>query len=211
VEGLVEDLLDAVAGLGSVGLHVAAFLLAFGECALFMDLVVPGETGMVIAGAAAAKGDYPLPTMIAAACAGAIAGDSLSYAIGRRWGMQVIHRVGPLRRRLEPRVGRARVYFEKRGGAAVFVGRWVGVVRGVVPVVAGTAGMPYRRFVAWNVLASLLWTGVVVSAGYLLGRHIEAVVSRAGLVITVLVAAVLVAWWLVRRRSGRRGETARTN
>ncbi|MGH9050932.1 MAG: DedA family protein [Acidimicrobiia bacterium] len=189
-----------MAGLGPVFLHAAAFFLAFAECALFLDLVVPGEAGMVVAGAAAARADVPLPTMIAAAAAGAILGDSVSYVIGRRWGMAVIRRWEPIRRRLEPRAERAQKYFADHGGVAVFLGRFVGVVRGVVPVVAGTARMPYRRFLPWNVAASLVWTAAVISAGYLVGRHVEALVSRASVVVTAVVVAGVATWWLVRRR-----------
>ncbi len=190
-------------------LHAAAFLLAFAECALFMDLVVPGEAGMVVAGAAASRADVPLGTMIAAAAIGAIAGDSASYWAGRRWGMALIQRWEPVRRRLEPRVERSRDYFARRGGAAVFLGRFVGAVRGVVPAVAGMSAMPYRRFLPWNVLASIVWTSAVVSAGYLLGRNVEKVVSKASLVIAVVVVAGAVTWWLLRRRSQDRAARPR--
>lgn len=189
-------------------LHAAAFLLAFGESALFMDLVVPGEAGMVVAGAAASRADVPLGTMIAAAAVGAFAGDSVSFWVGRRWGMSLIRRWEPVRRRLEPRVERSREYFARRGGAAVFLGRFVGAVRGVVPAVAGMSAMPYRRFLPWNALASVVWTSAVVSAGYLLGRNVEKVVSKASLVIALVVAAAAGTWWLLRRRSKRRAASS---
>lgn len=203
---IAERILDAIAGLGPVVLHLAAFFLAFAECALFMDLVVPGEAGMVVAGAAASRADVPLVTMIAAAAIGAAAGDSVSYWMGRRWGVRLIRWWEPLRRRLEPRVERSQAYFTRRGGAAVFLGRFVGAVRGVVPAVAGMSDMPYRRFLPWNVLASIVWTSAVVSAGYVLGRNVEKIVSRASLVITLVVVGAAVAWWLVRRRNRSRTE-----
>jgi membrane-associated protein len=171
-----------------------------------MDLVVPGEAGMVVAGAAAARAEVPLVTMIAAAAVGAIAGDSVSYWMGRRFGMRLIRRWEPVRRRLEPRVERSHAYFAQRGGVAVFLGRFVGAVRGVVPAVAGMSAMPYRRFLSWNVLASIVWTSAVVSAGYLLGRNVEKVVSKASLAITLVVVGVAVTWWLVRRRNRSRAE-----
>jgi membrane-associated protein len=173
-----------------------------------MDLVVPGEAGMVVAGAAAARADAPLATMILAAALGAIAGDSVSYWVGHRWGMRVIRRWEPLRRRLEPRVERSQAYFAQRGGAAVFFGRFVGAVRGVVPVVAGMSNMGYRRFLPWNVLASIVWTSAVVSAGYLLGHHVEKVVSRISVGIGLAIVAIAATIWWVRRR--RRLKAART-
>jgi len=205
VSSLAERLLDNIAELGPVVLHLVVFFLAFSETALFLDLLIPGEAGMVVAGAAAARAGASLPTMILAAAAGAIAGDTVSYLIGRRWGMALIQRWEPVRRRLEPRTERAHDFFERHGGAAVFFGRFVGVVRGVIPAVAGMAEMPYRRFLAWNVVASLAWTAAVISAGYLLGRNVEKVVSRVGLAITlVVVVAVVTVWWYRRHR--RRAE-----
>jgi membrane-associated protein len=204
VSSIVEQVLDAVADLGPVFLHLAAFLLAFAECALFMDLVVPGEAGMVVAGAVAARADVPLATMIVAATVGAIVGDSVSFFVGRRWGMRLVRRWEPIRRRLEPRVEQAQAYFEKRGGAAVFFGRFVGAVRGVIPAVAGTAAMPYRRFLPWNALASTAWAGAVVSAGYVLGRNVERVVSEVGLAVAGVVVAGALVWWLLRRHRRQR-------
>jgi membrane protein DedA with SNARE-associated domain len=200
VSSLAERLLDNIAELGPVVLHLVAVFLAFSETALFLDLLVPGEAGMVVAGAAAARAGASLPTMIVAASAGAILGDTVSYLIGRRYGMRLIQRWGPIRRRLEPRAERARAFFDRHGGAAVFIGRWVGVVRGVIPAVAGMAEMPYRRFLAWNVLASVTWVGAVISAGYLMGRNIDVVVSKVGLAITLVVVVSVAAWWWYRRR-----------
>jgi membrane-associated protein len=85
----------------------------------------------------------------------------------------------------------------------------VGVVRGVVPVVAGTARMPYRRFLPWNVAASIVWTTGVMTAGYLLGRHVESAVARASLVVTALVLVVVGGWWLIARRRRRAAEPER--
>jgi membrane protein DedA with SNARE-associated domain len=200
MSSLAERLLDNIADLGPVVLHLVVFFLAFSETALFLDLVIPGEAGMVVAGAAAERAGASLPTMILAAAAGAIAGDTVSYLIGRRYGMRLIQRWGPIRRRLEPRAERAHDFFERHGGAAVFIGRFVGVVRGVIPAVAGMAKMPYGRFLAWNVAASIAWTAAVISAGYLLGRNIEKVVSRVGLVITLVVVVSVAGWWWYRRR-----------
>jgi membrane protein DedA with SNARE-associated domain len=100
-------------------------------------------------------------------------------------------------------VERAQEYFADHGGLAVFLGRFVGVVRGVVPVVAGTARMPYRRFLPWNIAASLAWTGAVMSAGYLIGRNVESLVSRASLVVTGVVVVGVGTWWVVARRRRR--------
>jgi membrane-associated protein len=204
VEALVEDLLDDVARIGGVWLHVAAFLLAFGETAFLTDLLVPGEVGMVVVGAAGARGNEPLPTLIAAAALGATVGDSVGWVLGRTVAPRLIERYAWTRRHVQPKVERAHAYFEQRGGAAVFLGRFVGALRSVVSVVAGMSGMPFRRFLAWNVAASIAWAGAVVSLGYFFGRNVESLVSDLALIIAAAIVAGAVVVWLVvraRRRS----------
>jgi membrane-associated protein len=197
--GFVERLLDFIAEIGLPGLYFVTAGLAFAECALFLDFIVPGETGMVVAGAAGARAGASLPLLIGAAALGATLGDSASYALGRYVGMPLICRWEWARKRLEPKIERGREYFHSRGGAAVFFGRFVGIVRGVVPFVAGTALMPYRRFLAWNVAASICWTGLVLSAGFLLGRNIETLVDNIALVVSIVIVVGFVGWLIYRR------------
>jgi membrane protein DedA with SNARE-associated domain len=201
VESFITDLLDDVASIGPELLLLTAFLLAFAETALFTDLVVPGEVGLIVAGAAAARGEEPhLALLIVAASLGATLGDSVGWLLGKHVGMPLIERFEWTRKRLVPKVERARGYFEKRGGAAVFLGRFVGALRAVVSVVAGMGGMPYQRFLPWNVLASVLWTGLVVSAGYFFGRNVESVVGDIGFGIAGAIVVGALAWWWFRRK-----------
>ncbi|MGH7358569.1 MAG: DedA family protein, partial [Candidatus Rokuibacteriota bacterium] len=101
---IAERLLDFVAGIGLPGLYFVAAFLAFAECALFLDVVVPGETGMVVAGAAGARAGASLPLLIAAASVGATIGDSASYGLGRFVGLPLVHRWAWARKRLQPKV-----------------------------------------------------------------------------------------------------------
>jgi membrane protein DedA with SNARE-associated domain len=133
------------------------------------------------------------------AAIGATAGDTVSYAIGRRWGLPLLKR-WRLSRRLVPKAEEAQGWFDRHGGRAVFVGRWIGALRAIVPVVAGTARMPFGRFLAWNVLASLTWAGAAVTLGYLFGNAAARAVERAGIWVYVGVAVAAAAWWIVRRR-----------
>jgi membrane-associated protein len=206
--GIAERLLDIVAEIGTPGLYFLTAGLAFGECALFLDLVVPGETGMVVAGAAGARAGASLPLLIGAAAVGATIGDSVSYALGRYVGVPLIYRWPWAKKRLEPKIEQGHEYFQRRGGAAVFFGRFVGFIRGVVPFVAGTACMPYRRFLAWNVAASICWTGLVISAGYLLGRNIETLVDNIALVVSVVGVGGFVGWLVYRRVKRSRARDA---
>lgn len=193
-------ILEWVGGLSSWVLVVAAAGLAFGETAVFLDLLVPGEVGMVIVGAAAARSDYPIVPVMVAGMLGAVVGDSVSYAIGRRWGTKVVHRWDFTRRRFEPRIKKAERYFHTHGGWLVFVARFVGAFRAVVPLVVGTAGMPYPRFLAWNVVASVTWAGIVVTLGYHFGDEIARFVDRIGLGLSAVAIVAVLGWWLLRRR-----------
>ena len=203
---MIDSILDAIADAGLGWLVVAAFGFAFAETALFLDFIIPGEVGLVVVGAAGERADAPLLLLIAVATVGAITGDSVSYVLGRRYGLRLVHRWEPVERRVGPSVERAQAYFETRGGSAVFFGRFVGALRAVVPFVAGMGHMPYRRFLVWNVLASIVWTSIVISLGYFVGAQIRDDVDRIGLAISVVVVLALVAAWLIHRRRRRVSE-----
>lgn len=197
---MFRDALDQIGDLPPGVLVVAVALLAYSETALFFDLVVPGEVGMVLAGAAAAEAGVPLALVAAAGFVGAVLGDSTSYWIGRRAGPRMVHHFRWTRKRLEPALERARGYFGRSGGWAVLGGRFVGALRAVVPFVAGSADMGFGRFLAWNVAASLTWAGSVVSAGFFFGDDIASVIDRAGVLVSAGAVAGLVAIFVWRRR-----------
>lgn len=200
MNGVVDQLL----GLASPWAYLLVGLLAVAEAAAFVGLVIPGETAMLLGGVLVAGGHAQLGVMLAAAMVGAVGGDSLGYELGRRF-------ADPLRAsRLGSRIGpqrwqRAEDYLRARGGKAVFLGRWVGVLRALVPFVAGASRMPYRVFLPYNLAGGVLWAATFVVAGYLAGNsygRVEQVAGRASLVlagVVVLVAVVvLTARWVSR-------------
>ncbi len=199
---MIEGLLDQLAGLDTHWFLLLAFLLPFGETVALLDTIVPGEVGLVLIGAAAAQADVSLVAVIAVGAAGAFLGDSTSWYIGHRWGVSLITRWEPVRRRMEPPLMRTEQYFAKHGGITVFAGRFVGVLRAFVPLVAGTSGMTFRQFVPWNLAASVLWVGVVVMLGAIFGETVATVIDRFGLVLTGLL--IVAALGLVVRHFRRR-------
>jgi membrane protein DedA with SNARE-associated domain len=198
-----SSILDGVGRLGGVLLCLAVFGVSFGESAVLLDFVVPGEVGMVVAGAAAKRNDVSPWLLVVIGSAGAVLGDSFSYVVGRRWGMPLVRRWSWLRRRLEPRFDRAHDYFGRQGGRAVFVARWVGALRALVPLVAGTSAMPYRRFLLWDAVAALLWVTTMVWLGALLGDDIARVVDRIGTGISLVAVGIIVLVLVVRSRRRR--------
>jgi membrane protein DedA with SNARE-associated domain len=208
VLAFLEDLLDRLGDLGPVALHLLAGGLAFAETAMFLDLLVPGEVGMVLVGAAARREDLPLGSLVAVGALGAALGDSVSYGLGRAVGAGRLPGSQWLVRRASRSVARAERYFERHGGRAVFLGRWVGALRAVVPFAAGLARMPYRRFLAWNIAASLGWVATVVGAGWFLGEAVAERVGDVSSAVSIVVVASLALLLVLRHRRRRRDRPA---
>lgn len=200
----MQTLLDAIPSDVGPWIYLAVFLAAASEAALFLGLVVPGETALLVAGVLAANGQGHLVPYILAAVAGAIAGDSIGYEIGRHFGPRL--RRSALGRRVgEERWERAEHYLQRKGGRAIFLGRWIAVVRAIVPALAGQAHMPYSRFLAWNVAGAVPVGVLHVGLGYLAGESyttIERYVSfgRWGLLGVAALAGVFL-YWRHRRAS----------
>ena len=197
---IANGLIDFVSQAEGIALAALVFALVLGESMIVTDLVVPGEVGLVIAGAAAAANGTPVAVVIGAALLGAIAGDSVGYLVGRRFGEEAIttHRWG---RRLRPALRRARRFLDEHGTATVAVARWVGALRGVVPVVAGSAHVSAPRFYVPAVPSAAVWATTVVVLGVVWGDDIADVVDHVGLVISVVFVTGIVAtlWWQRRR------------
>jgi membrane protein DedA with SNARE-associated domain len=168
--------------------------VVFAEDALFVGFVVPGETAAILAGVAASLGHAPLALVLCVVVLAAIVGDSVGYEVGRRLGTRVLAS-GRLDRHRE-RLDRAESLLSRRGGAAVFLGRWTAFFRAVMPALAGTARMPYLRFLAYNAAGGILWGASVVTVGYLAGRsytkveHVFGWAAAAAVALVVVVAVV---------------------
>lgn len=199
---MLGDLVDLLGDVGLLGLVAITAALAFSETAIGLDLLVPGEAGMVLAGAAADNGDHPLGLIILAGAVGATAGDCVSYLVGRCWGRAVLRRFAGRRDPIHL-WRRAEQWFERWGGAAVFLGRWIGAVRAVIPAVAGASRMSFPRFLLWNVAASLAWSTVAVSVGFIAGPHAAEWLDDFGWW-TYIFAAATIAAVLLRRRLAHR-------
>lgn len=148
--------------------YAAAGGLAFAEAALFVGLILPGETALVLSGVLAARGGISLPVALTVAILAAITGDSVGYLLGRRIGPRLrTSRAG--RRVGAERWERADAFVRRRGVWAVILGRWVGVLRALVPTVTGITEMPYGRFLVANVIGGATWATAAVLLGYFSG------------------------------------------
>ena len=199
----MSRILDHVLGLHGLAVYLVVGLLVFAEDALFVGFVVPGETAAILGGVAASRHHASLTLVCAIVVVAAILGDTVGYEIGARYGVRLLS-VRVVRRR-GPAVDAARAQLARRGGIAVFLGRFVAFLRAVTPFLAGTAHMPYRRFLAYNAAGGLVWGVGSVLLGYLAGNSYAAVEKTFGRA-TALAAAVvvigLVVWSIRRRRRG---------
>jgi len=192
------SVLHALSGLGSPWAYVLIAVLACAESAALVGLVVPGEAALLAGGFLASAGRVSLTTVIIAAVAGAVAGDSAGYEIGRRAG-PALRRSRAGRRVGEARWARAEAYLARRGGRAVFFGRWAGLLRALVPMLAGMGRLPYRTFLPYNVAGGVTWAPAVVLAGYSAGdsyQQVHQLAGQAGLALGgVLAVLIAVAGW----------------
>lgn len=186
-------IITALLALHGWPVYLLVALLAFAEAAAFVGLVVPGETGLFLGGVLAAQGNVNLAVLVLLAVVAAVAGDSVGFEIGRRLGPAMRH--SRLGRWVGPRRWvRAEEALRRRGPAAVVLGRWVGVLRALVPAVAGAAAMPYRTFLIANLAGGAVWAVVVAGLGFAAGTGWTQVQGWLGLPGLLIGAGVLV--WL---------------
>ncbi len=202
---------EAVAALGEgLGDWTYAVVggLALLETAVLVGLVAPGEWSAIVGGAVAGEGTVSVVALIATVWACAAAGHALSFVAGRRFGRGVLVRHGP-RFRLGPeRLAGVDRFFARHGAKAVFAGQFIGLFRAVMPFLAGSSGMPFRRFAAPSIAATGAWTTAYILLGYLFYRSladVEGVLGLAAAAATALAALVAIAAWVRHRRGMREG------
>jgi membrane-associated protein len=166
-------LLDLIAQYGP-WIYAILFAIVFAETGLVVTPFLPGDSLLFAAGALAAGGSLDIRVVAGLLLVAAIAGDAVNYATGRAVGTRVM-----LLARTDPRWGRwinpaylqrAHEFFERHGGKAIVLGRFMPIVRTFVPFVAGAAEMSYPSFAFYNITGALAWVGLCLGAGYLFGN-----------------------------------------
>jgi membrane protein DedA with SNARE-associated domain len=178
--------------------------LAFLETGAFVGLIAPGETAIVIGGVVAADGGVSLPVIALAAWLAAALGDLASFLLGRRLGRRFLVEHGPRVGVTAPRLARVDAFFDRHGGKAILIGRFVGLVRAVAPFVAGASGLALRRFVPFSLAGTFVWAVGFTLAGYAFHESFESAagaLTHAALALAVLAAAAVAVKALRDRRS----------
>lgn len=206
----MDSLLHRILQISPIWVYVVVTALVFVEDAIFVGFVVPGETAAVLGGVTASQGHTHLWAVIVLVVAGAIAGDSVGYEVGRQLGARLLaaHFLDRYRGRLD----KAQNFLARRGGWAVFLGRFTAFFRAVMPALVGTSRMPYRKFLAFNAAGGTIWGITFVVLGYLAGRSYQAVAKTVGTDMAYIVGAIVVVaiivWKIRQRRSERQVEGA---
>lgn len=209
----VTSLANGLTHLSGWIAYLVVAALVFGETAVFVGFVLPGEIAVVLGGVLASRGHLSLPLLILIVIVAAITGPVVGYEIGRRMGDRLFAAKGL--GRVQGGVSKARQVLRDRGGAAVLAGRFIAVVRALMPAAAGAAGVRYRTFTIYNVLGAAIWGAGYSVLGYLAGSAYAAVAGRVGAGIAIAIAAIVVVAvgiWLVRRHrlAGQQEPDART-
>ncbi|MGC8535882.1 MAG: DedA family protein [Rhizomicrobium sp.] len=202
---IVHTLLGFITSHADLALPTV-FFVTFGESFAFVSLFFPGTTVILACGALIAAHALPAWPVLMGGIAGAILGDSCSYWLGRRYG-HLTEAVWPFTRHPEM-LTRGYEFFGRHGTKSIFLGRFLGPFRAVLPLLAGITKMPSPRFWFANVTSAIIWVPTLLAPGILagyglsmLGTHRDWMVV-AGLAITLSLAAAVV---FLRRRNYLRG------
>lgn len=207
---LLTDVLEWLQALPQPALVGATGALVFAECTIGLGFIAPGEGGLLIAATTVdSVSRFLVLWAVVTICAGL--GDSIGYAIGRRFGpalreTKIIQKYGA------DGWDKATGILRKRGAWAVFFARFLPVVRTLTPAAAGTSGLPYRKFLPAVVAGAACWSAMHIAIGAALGeaaKRIEGIISTGGLIVVgVAILAVVVTMTIRKRRKKAKASAA---
>jgi membrane protein DedA with SNARE-associated domain len=207
----LEDLARDVGSMLGPYTYALVGAMAFLETGAGVGLIAPGEFVVILGGVAAGQGEVELAPLIALAWICALAGDTVSFLLGRRLGrgFLIAHgdRFGLSRGRLE----QIERHFARHGGKTILLGRFIGLVRSLAPFVAGASRMPARRFLPMTAAAAAIWATACTLLGYVFWNSVDealALAKEGSLVVAGVVAVGVAITFVIKRR--RRGDRERT-
>jgi len=198
VEHLIQELAKS---LGQWAYLLVGFL-AMAETAAFLGFIAPGEFAIIIGGVLAGEGSLSIQVLIGVVWVSIVIGDSIGFLIGRKLGRGFIERNAERFPWALKHFGRVEQFFRDHGGKSIFLGRWIGFARPLMPFTAGTSGMPYRRFLPYDILGAGTWGTFFCLVGYIFWRNFDEVTklaSRGALALGVIVFTIAGIVLLIRR------------
>ena len=194
------DPMGLIAAVGYFGL----FAIVFAESGLFLGFFLPGDSLLFTAGFLASQGGLNIIILVPILFIAAVLGDNVGYAFGKKIGPKIFTKKES--RFFKPRhVIRAHDFFLKYGKKAIFLARFLPIVRTFAPIIAGVARMPYKDFFLYNLLGGGAWTGSMLSLGYFLGKRLPSADHYLyPIITTIIIVSFIPAFFeLLRERHAR--------
>jgi undecaprenyl-diphosphatase len=181
-------------------LIASIFFISLFESLAVVGIIIPGVGLLASLSVLAGNLELNVYWMLGAGLAGAILGDSISYYLGRYF-QYTVPRLWPFTR--HPHwINNGHEFFIRYGAHSIFIGRFIGPIRPIIPLVAGMMNMPASSFIRWNILSALCWSPVYLLPGYLLGEHLnwKWLLSWKGFLLLLLmsITAIGISLWLKR-------------
>lgn len=202
VLNLDKHLIEMVEQYG-VWIYAILFAIIFSETGFVVTPFLPGDSLLFVAGAVAATGGMNVHLLVALLIVAAVLGNSVNYAVGRWLGRHFLTRRGS--RWLNPaHLEKAHAFYERHGGKAVVISRFLPIVRTYIPFVAGMAAMEPVRYTAFNVGGAVLWVGSLCYAGYFFGNIPWIRGNLTAIIVGIIVVSLLpLVFAFIRSRMSR--------
>src|SRR3954462_11157056 len=171
-------------------IYAILFLIIFSETGFVVTPFLPGDSLLFVAGAIAATGEMNVHLLFALLAAAAFLGNSVNYAIGRWLGRHFFTNKGSRWLNPEP-LERAHAFYDRHGGKAVVISRFLPIVRTYIPFVAGMAAMKAREYTLYNAVGALLWVGGLLYAGFFFGNIPWIKGNLTAIIIGIIVVSLL--------------------
>jgi membrane-associated protein len=203
-----------VSEIEPIFLAAGYFIIAGGvlmERSIFIGLIIPGDLILALGGVYSSQHKMNLVVVILIGCLAAIAGESIGFWLGRRFGIRVVRRLPYVGRWLAEMLEASEDFFRKHGGKTVALGRYATAAGAFIPFSAGAGRMKYARFLAFDVPAIIVWATGISIFGYVFGRNlafVDRVLSRFGYAVLGLIVVFFLGRWLWKRW---RDETGQAN
>lgn len=180
---------DVTALIKSLG-YIGVFAVVFAESGLLVGMFLPGDSLLFTAGFLASQGVLNFPVLLIITFIAAVAGDSVGYFTGKRYGHKVFVKDNSLIFSAD-HIKKSEAFYEKHGGKALILARFTPIVRTLAPILAGVGKMHYRTFLLFNLVGAFLWAIGITSLGYFLGNAIPNVDRYILPVLVIVVFASL--------------------
>jgi membrane-associated protein len=200
----LDDHLAAFVAQHGAWVYALLFAIVFTETGVVVMPFLPGDTLLFVVGAIAAAGSMDIVTVMGVLIAAALTGDNVNYWIGR-WAGPKVFRAEDSRWFSRKHLDRTHAFYERHGGKAIIIARFVPIVRTYVPFVAGIGSMTYARFLAYSIAGAVLWVVSLCLIGYWFG-NLPLVKDNLGVVVVLIVALsmtpLVVEYFRARGRAG---------